>query len=87
MSTLAHSLLEEQIREFIAKNLLFSPDGFPHSDEASLLHEGVIDSLGVTELVDFVQKAYGLKVEQLEITPANFDSVAKLAAYVRRKRS
>src|SRR6266496_2679682 len=77
--------IEVKIREFIAANLLFSQDGFPYADAASFLQEGIIDSLGVMELVEFVQKTFGVKVEQQEVTPDNFDSVAKLTAFVRRK--
>ena len=78
--------IEQPIREFIATNLLYSPEGFNHTDDASLLQEGIIDSLGVVELVEFVQKRFGVKVDQQEVTPDNFDSVSKLAAFVRRKR-
>jgi acyl carrier protein len=77
--------IEVKIREFIAANLLFSQDGFPYADDVSFLQEGIIDSLGVMELVEFVQKNFGVKVDQQEVTPDNFDSVTKLAAFVRRK--
>jgi acyl carrier protein len=79
--------VEAQIREFIAKNLLYSTEGFAYADDASLLREGVIDSLGVVELVEFVQNRFGVKVDQQEVIPDNFDSVARLAAYVRSKQS
>jgi acyl carrier protein len=79
--------LEPAIREFIATNLLYNKDGFTYADDASLLREGIIDSLGVVELVTFLQSRFGVKVEQSEVRPENFDSVAKLAAYVRRKQS
>jgi acyl carrier protein len=78
--------IEPEIRDFIARNLLYSSDGFPYEDEASLLREGIIDSLGIVELVEFVQKQFGLKVDQQEVVPENFDSVARLASYVRRKQ-
>lgn len=74
--------IEQPIREFIATNLLFT-EGFTHTDDTSFLREGVIDSLGVVELVEFVQKKFGITVAQHEVTPDNFDSVAKLAAFVR----
>jgi len=41
----------------------------------------------VVELVEFVQKNFKVKVSQHEVTPDNFDSVAKLAAFVRRKQA
>jgi acyl carrier protein len=77
--------VEPQIRKFIAENLLYSTDGFAYADEASLLREGIIDSLGVVELVEYVQKQFGIKVDQQEVVPENFDSVTRLSAYVRNK--
>jgi len=77
--------IEKDIREFIATNLLYSTEGFAYADDASFLQEGIIDSLGVVELVAFVQKQYGVTAAQSEVTPDNFDSVAKLAAFVRGK--
>lgn len=77
--------IEAAIRDYIATNLLYSTDGFPHDDDVSFLREGIIDSLGVMELVDFVQKTFGFRVDPPEITPDHFDSVRKLAAFVRRK--
>ncbi|MGD1020922.1 MAG: acyl carrier protein [Verrucomicrobiia bacterium] len=77
--------IEQQIRDFIANNMLYSSDGFPHSDDASFLQEGIIDSFGVMELVEFVQSSFRVTVDQREVTPDNFDSVRKLAAFVRRK--
>jgi len=79
--------IEEHIRDFVSRNLLYSDMGFTYPDDASFLQEGIIDSLGVMELVAFAQKAFGVKVDQPEVTTAHFDSVAKLAAFVRRKRA
>jgi acyl carrier protein len=77
--------VEPQIRDFIAKNLLYSTEGFTYADDASLIQEGIIDSLGVVELVEFVQSTFGVKVDQQEVVPANFDSVVKLATFIRGK--
>ena len=77
--------IEQQIRDFIARNMLYSSDGFPHSDDTSFLQEGIIDSFGVMELVEFVQSSFRMTVDQRDVTPDNFDSVRKLATFVRRK--
>jgi acyl carrier protein len=77
--------IESQIKDYIMKSLLFSSDGFNYPDSASFLEEGIVDSVGVMELIAFVEENFGLTVADQEITPDNFDSVAKLAAYVRRK--
>src|SRR5438132_11054627 len=77
--------IERKIRDCIARNLLFNEDGFPYEDDASFLQAGVIDSLGVLELVTFAGREFGVPVEPADVTPENFDSVDRLAAYIRRK--
>ena len=79
--------IETQIKEYIAKNLLFSDNGFQYPDEVSFLDEGIVDSVGVMELVAFVEDIFKLKIDDMDVTPDNFDSVTKLAAFIRRKNS
>jgi len=77
--------IEPQIHRYLAENFLFSDNGYELEDEASFLEEGIVDSTGVLELVMFVEETFGITVEDEEIVPQNFDSVAQLAAYIRRK--
>ena len=77
--------IETQIKDFIAKNLLFSNNGFKYSDDTSFLEEGIVDSQGVMELIMFVEENFGFTVDDMDVTPDNFDSVKLLADYVRRK--
>jgi acyl carrier protein len=49
------------------------------------LDEGIVDSIGVMELVTFVEENFGVEVDDLDVTPENFDSVSRVAAYIRRK--
>jgi len=80
------STIEEQIRNHLAENILFSNKGYPYPDEASFLEEGIVDSLNVMDLVFFLEEKFGLSVSDREIVPDNFDSVSKLAAFVRSKK-
>lgn len=75
------------IRSYIAENILFSGNGYPYADDTSFLEEGIVDSMGIMELVAFVEDEFNTKVEDEELVPDNFDSVSKLADYVRRKSS
>lgn len=78
---------EDQVRNYIAKNLLFNNNGYPYGDDISFLEEGIVDSQGVMELVLFVEEKFGINVKDEDITPDNFDSITKLANYIHRKRS
>ena len=77
--------VEQDIRTYIAQDILFNNDGYPYADGDSFLEEGIIDSMGIMELVAFVEENFGINVQDEELVPDNFDSVEKLAAYVRRK--
>jgi acyl carrier protein len=77
--------IEAQVRKYVAQNLLFSDNGFEYDDDDSFLQEGIVDSVGVLELVLFVEETFDVNVDDQEITPDNFDSVNKLARYIRSK--
>ena len=76
--------IEQEIRSYIAKNLLFSNNGYPYADDTSFLEEGIVDSMGIMELVMFVGETFGITVEDEELVPDNFDSVSRVADYIRR---
>jgi acyl carrier protein len=76
--------IEDKIREFIVKNLYYA-EGAALSDDASFLAEGVIDSMGAMELVAFGESEFKIKVETSEVVVKNFDSIRKMANFVRRK--
>lgn len=74
-----------KIRDYVSRNFLFSDHGFDYPDDASFLEEGIIDSLGIIELVSFVEKEFGIAVADQELLPSNFDSVNKLGAFINGK--
>lgn len=76
----------QRIKEYVLKNFLFTDDVKALSDSASLIGEGVIDSTGILELVNYLEETFGIKVDDEEMTPANFDSIQTIAAFVGRKR-
>lgn len=79
------SSVEQQIKTYIASNILFSDNGYPYPDDASFLDKGIVDSMNVLELVSFVEKQFGIVVRDQDLIPDNFDSVSRLADYVRRR--
>ena len=73
------------VREFVLSNF-YVPDTTVLSDEASLLDHGVIDTTGVLEVIAFIERRFEIRVDDEEILPENLDSVARISAYVQRKR-
>ena len=77
--------IEIQVRSHILGDFLFTDDETKLRDTDSFLEEGIVDSTGVLELVMFVEEKFGVQVDDEDIVPENFDSVERLARYVRHK--
>ena len=75
------SEIKDAIRMFIVENFLFGNNG-DLEDNTSFLEEGIVDSTGVLELVAFIQETFEITVEDEELIPENFDSIANVIAYL-----
>jgi len=77
----------DTVRAYIIENFLFG-DAEPLADDTmSLLDGGIIDSVGVMELVAFLEQEFGVKVADEELVPENLDSVANLVGFIGRKQA
>lgn len=78
--------LRDQIHGFVVENFLFGDLEPLKDDEMSLLDNGIMDSVGVMELVAFLESDIGLSIEDSELVPENLDSIQNLVGFVTRKR-
>ena len=77
--------MQEKIRKFIVESFLAGVDDPEFKNEDSFLETRIIDSIGVLELVQFIEETWGIRVEDADLTPENFDSVELAASYVQMK--
>ena len=77
--------VRQQLKDFLIQNYL-GDTNLSLGDDDSLLEKGVIDSIGVIELVGFLQQTYTIHVFPHEIVPQNFDTIAGLCRYIRTKK-
>lgn len=77
--------VEDEVRTFVETNFYVGDRKLGAGE--SLLDTGVMDSTGVLELIAFLEDTYGIRVEDEEVVPENLDSIARAAAFVRRKRA
>ena len=80
-------MIEESIRSFIVDELAF--DGAPRnlSDDFPLLERQVLDSLGLFQLVSYLESEFGVEIEDEELVPANFGNISSIARLVEAKRT
>ncbi|MDY7031609.1 MAG: acyl carrier protein [Thermodesulfobacteriota bacterium] len=78
------SVTREKIRDFVVENFLFGESN-GLKDETSFLDEGIIDSTGILELVNFCEEEFSISVEDEELVPENLDSINNVVAYLENK--
>jgi acyl carrier protein len=55
---------------------------FVIGEDDSLLERGVIDSIGVMELIEFIETQFGVAIEDQDITEQNMGSLRAIGAFV-----
>lgn len=76
--------LNECIRNFIIEKFpLARKRGINFQD--NLLESGILDSLGILDLVAFVEQNFGIALTDEELVPENFQSIEHLTAFVQSK--
>jgi len=81
---MSHEPTQARIREFVLNQFPLArkralADGDP------LLSHGILDSLGILEVVAFVEREFGITVEDEELVPESFASIASIAQFVDGK--
>jgi acyl carrier protein len=76
--------LNERIKDFLIEKFpLARKRGITFQDD--LLESGILDSLGILELVAFVEQNFGIVLSDDELLPENFQTIERLSAFVVSK--
>jgi acyl carrier protein len=76
-----------EVEQFIISDLAAGRGIESLLHESDLLAEGIIDSLGIVELIAFLEGKYRIAVADDDIDAENFRSVQSIVKFVERKRS
>ena len=59
----------------------------PPGDDDHLLANGILDSLGVLDLVGYLEREFGITVSDDDLLPENFETLGRLTAFVCERQS
>ena len=54
--------------------------------DTKLMEEGIIDSMGVMQLISFIEKEYSIEVDMDDLTMDNFATIARITNLINAKR-
>jgi acyl carrier protein len=78
------TMIEARVRDFIASRLLWD-SAQDLRDDYPLLESNSIDSLGIYELLSFIEREFDVQIDETEILVKNFRDIASIARLVRSK--
>jgi len=78
--------IEPRIRDFVVKQFPLAKKNALRADD-NWLEKGLLDSLGVLDLVQFLEDEFSVKITDDELQPDNFQSLAAVTAFVAQKQS
>ena len=76
--------LNTDVRQFILKKFPLARKQQIRDSDA-LLESGMLDSMGVLDIVTFIQQEYGVDVADEDLVPENFRTIDRIAAFIRSK--
>ncbi len=75
----------EQVRQFIVKEIGWDGDPEDLTPELPLIDSGVLDSLAVLALVEYLESTFSVVIEDNEMVPANLADLARIQWFVEAK--
>jgi acyl carrier protein len=73
------------IERFLVDQIMMGDKGTKIDPETSLINSGVIDSLSMLRLINFLEEEFGIVVEDEEVVPDNFDTLKIMESFVAEK--
>jgi acyl carrier protein len=74
---------KEKIRAFMIENFLFGEET-DLKDDTSFLEEGIIDSTGVLELIEYLEEEFDIQIDDEDLIPENLDSLNNLEQFIAK---
>jgi acyl carrier protein len=77
--------IKTEVREFVINNYLPDASADSITDTMPLITSGIIDSIGMLGLVDFIESRYAIEFMPREIDVHSLDTVERIETLIRVK--
>lgn len=75
--------IDEILKRFISEDKGIKIDDL--SNDTSLIESGMIDSVNMVQILSFIEEKFGIKVEDNELVPENFETINSMRDLIQGK--
>lgn len=79
--------MKETIISFIMNDLIYDEELDAISETDNLLEQGLIDSIKLIKIVNFIENEFDFKVKPQDMIIENFESVNAIVSYINTSQS
>ena len=72
----------ESVSNFIVTEIMHGAEGDSLDPQLGLLEEGIIDSLGLQQIITFIEQQFEVTIDDDDLLPENFESVNAIAELI-----
>jgi acyl carrier protein len=77
---------QDRVRSFIIDELRFRGSAKDLKNDYPLLEKEVLDSMGIFQVVSFLESEFGIEVDDEDLVPDNFGTIDLIAGLVESKQ-
>ena len=78
--------IESELTEYILTQIVKRPRQ-QLDKNTPLISNGLIDSFHLVDLAIFIEEKYGVRIDNSELNPETFDTVAQLSELIRQRQA
>jgi acyl carrier protein len=78
--------VEHEVRTFLSENFSLGRDISHLASTQSLTERGFIDSVGIVEVLTFLETRYEIQITDDETVPENIDTIENIVRFIGEKR-
>jgi acyl carrier protein len=79
--------VEQELERLLVKTIVRRRGINSIGPDEDLIGSGIVDSLGLMELVSFIEQRYGVTIDDDEIVVENFRNIRRIEGLIEAKRS
>ena len=78
--------VEQEVRTFLAENFSLGRAITNLTSSQSLTERGFVDSVGIVEVLTFLETRYEIQINDDETVPENIDTIDNIVRFIHMKR-
>lgn len=78
--------VHEQITGFITSHFPLARNRKIKSDD-QILEKGILDSLGVLELVSYIEREFDINISDEDLVPEHFQTIKHITTFIQMKKN